>query len=132
MDSDPVRPDAGGAGEGMVTMTDTSTVDHGQWASLLDRLTKDHEGDYVTIEVLDPTYGDNTEAERLPFQYAAYDRKDDVAFVVVGGKTPQYPVALRHMVPHPTDVSTTADPPAVRVVDPEGTTTVVSFFPATR
>jgi hypothetical protein len=114
----------------MVTMTDTAAVDHSQWTALLDQLTRDHEGEYVTIEVLDPTYGDNPQVERLPFQYAAYDNKDDVAFVVVGGKTPQYPVALRHMVPHPKDLTTTMDPPAVRVVDPEGTTTVVSFFSA--
>jgi hypothetical protein len=114
----------------MVTMTDTSTVDHSQWVSLMDQLTKDHEGEDVTIEVLDPTYGDNPQVERLPFQYAAYDYKDDVAFVVVGGKTPRYPVALRHMVPHPKDLTATMDPPAVRVVDPEGTTTLVSFFPA--
>jgi hypothetical protein len=113
----------------MVTMTDTAAVDHSQWVSVMDQLTKDHEGEYVTIEVMDPTYGDNTEAERMPFQYAAYDYKDDVAFVVVGGKTPRYPVALRHMVPHPKDLTATMDPPAVRVVGPEGTTTVVSFFP---
>jgi hypothetical protein len=114
----------------MVTMTGTSTVDHSEWTSLLDRLTKDHEGEYVTIEIVDPTYGDNPEAERMPFQYAAYDYKDDVAFVVVGGKTPRYPVALRHMVAHPADVTATMDPPAVRVVDNDGTATLVSFFPA--
>jgi hypothetical protein len=114
----------------MATMTDTAAVDHSQWVSLMDQLTRDHAGEEVTIEVIDPTYGDNPEVEHLPFQYAAYDHKDDVAFVVVGGKSPRYPVALRHMVPHPTDLTATMDPPAVRVVDPEGTTTVVSFFPA--
>jgi hypothetical protein len=114
----------------MVTMTGAATVDHSEWTSLLDRLTREHEGEYVTIEILDPALGDNPEVEKLPFQYATYDRKDDVAFVVVGGKTPQYPVALRHMVPHPADVTATMDPPAVRVVDGEGTATLVSFFPA--
>lgn len=110
-------------------MTSTSTVDRSQWTPMLDKLTSDHGGDHVTIEILDPTYGDNPEAERLPFAYANYDHKDDVVFVAVGGNSPRYPTVLRHMVTHPTDVTATLDPPALRVVDADGTTTLVSFFP---
>jgi hypothetical protein len=106
----------------------TSTVDRNQWTPLLDQLTKDHAGEYVTIEVLDPTYGDNPQVEHLPFSYAAYDYKDDVVFVAVGGNSPQYPTVLRHMVPHPSDVAATMEPAALRVADSDGTTTLVSFF----
>jgi hypothetical protein len=113
----------------MDVMTGTSTVDRSQWTSALDQLTREHEGEEVTIEVLDPTYGDNAEAEHMPFAYTNYDYKDDVVFVAVGGKSRRYPTMLRHMVPHPADVTTTQDPPAVRVTDADGTTTIVSFFP---
>ena len=39
-------------------MADTPTVDRSEWVTLLDRLTKEHEGELVSIELLDPTYGD--------------------------------------------------------------------------
>jgi len=112
---------------GVVTVTDISTVDRADWAPLLDKLTKDHEGDLVTIELLDPTYGDLYEAERLPFAYASYDPRDDVVVVAVGGASRRYPVVLRHMIAKPSEVSV-ADM-AARVVDAEGVATVVSFFP---
>ena len=124
-------PDGAG-GEGMITMGDASRTDHGEWAHLLDRLTKEHEGQQVTIEVLDPTYGDQHEAERLPFVYAAYDPRDDVVIVAVGGKTPRFPVVLRHMIWRPSEVNVAENEAAgttLRVVDTEGTTTLVGFFP---
>jgi hypothetical protein len=126
---DPYTQLPGCPGEGMDEMTGTSTVDRSQWTSALDQLTREHEGEEVTIEIIDPTYGDNPEVEHLPFAYANYDYKDDVVFVAVGGASPRYPTVLRHMVSHPTEVTTTTEPPAVRVTDGEGTTTVVSFFP---
>jgi hypothetical protein len=60
-----------------------------------------------------------------------YDPKDDVVIVAVGGRSPQYPVVLRHMVWHPTEVDTgTDDLPqsTVRVVEADGTTTLVIFY----
>lgn len=51
-------------------MAETSTTDRQGWVEGLDRLTKDPEGQDVTIEVLDRSFGDQTEAERLPFAYA--------------------------------------------------------------
>jgi len=112
----------------MVTVTEITTADKTEWAPLLDRLTKDHEGDLITIELLDPTYGDLHEAERLPFAYASYDPRDDVVVVAVGGKSPGYPVVLRHIISKPTEVSVSGA--AARVVDSEGTATLVSFLPA--
>ena len=111
-------------------MTQGSSTEHEQWVSQLEQLTKDRDGEYVTIEVLDPAYGDQVEAERLPFAYAAYDPKDDVVIIDVGGNTPKYPVVLRHMIWHPTEVDVDAEVGAVKVVDKDGTTTITSFHPA--
>jgi len=113
-------------------MADTATTNRGEWARLLDDLTKEHEGDYVTIELLDPTYGDQYEAERLPFAYITYDYRDDAVIVAVGGTTPRFPVVLRHIVSHPADVNVATGQgvdAAARVVDTNGTTTLVTFFP---
>jgi len=112
-------------------MTDTATVDRGEWKRALDELTKEHEGELVTIELLDATYGATEEVERLPFVYANYDDRDDVVFVAVGGRTAKYPVVLRHMVWHPTevDIATRDQVTAMRTVDRDGTATVVTFHP---
>lgn len=119
-------------------MADTSaagtagTMDREAWARVLDELTERHAGERIKIEVLDQTYGDQNEVERLPFTYASYDPKDDVVVLAVGGSSPQYPVVLRHMIWHPTDVSVTDDErigTAVRVVDRDGTATLVTFSP---
>jgi hypothetical protein len=40
---------------------------------VLDQLTERHAGEPIRIEVLDQTYGDQNEVERLPFTYAVYD-----------------------------------------------------------
>jgi hypothetical protein len=109
-------------------MADNSTVDRSQWAAVLDQVTKDHERESITIEIVDPTYGDNPEAERLPFNYANYDHKDDVVVIAVGGDSPQYPVVLRHIIAKPTEVDVADN--AVRVVAADGTITLVSFFAA--
>jgi hypothetical protein len=111
-------------------MTDGLKIDHKTWVDNLDQLTNDREGQHVTIEILDPTYGDEPEVARLPFAYATYDVKDDVVIVAVGGKTAEYPVVLRHMVWHPNEVDVDHDDGAIKVVDADGTTTIVSFFPA--
>lgn len=110
-------------------MPTVTSEDRTEWGPLLDQVTKDHEGDDVMIEILDQTFGDQAEVERLPFAYTNYDHKDDVVFVAVGGNSPRYPVVLRHLVWHPTQVSVAEDEvAAMRVVDNEGTTTIVSFL----
>ncbi|MET9176406.1 DUF5335 family protein [Streptomyces misionensis] len=114
-------------------MADTSMSDRAGWRSMLDEVTDAHSGELVTIEVVGPSIGSQHEAERLPFSYLTYDPKDDVVVVAVGGQSARYPVVLRHMVPHPkeVDVSTPdAAEAAVRVVDPEDTATLITFFPA--
>jgi hypothetical protein len=108
-------------------MADAAT-DSKTWASQLDQLTEDRGGENVTIEVVDMEYGDETEAERLPFAYASYDPKDDVVIVAVGGRSSRYPVVLRHMIWHPTEVDVDPEAGAIRVVEPDGTATFVGFF----
>jgi hypothetical protein len=106
-----------------------SRTEHEHGVSRLEQLTKDRAGQHVTIEILHPTYGDEPEAERLPFAYAAYDPRDDVVVIAVGGNTPKYPVVLRHMIWHPTEVDVDADVGALRVLEKDGTTTIASFYP---
>jgi hypothetical protein len=110
-------------------MADTATTDRKAWVEGLDRLTKDREGHDVTIEVVNRSFGDQTEAERLPFSYTSYDPKDDVVVVAVGGRSSSYPVVLRHMVRHPSEVDIDLEAGAFRVVEKDGTTTIVTFFP---
>jgi hypothetical protein len=109
-------------------------VDRNEWRQFFDQLSKDREGDLVTIELLDSSHSDRREAELLPFFSATYDRKDDVIVVSVGGRSPRYPVVLRHIISHPSEVSTMDDgsrTTAVRVLDRDGTVTLITFSPAT-
>ena len=51
--------------------------------------------------------------------------------VAIGGNAPRHPVVLRHMVWHLTEVDLAVEEvpePAVRIVDADGTTTLVVFF----
>lgn len=115
-------------------MAHTPSADGNDWTQLLDRLSKENEGQLVTIELLDPTFGDQYEAERMPFAYATYDPKDDMIIVAVGGRSARFPVVLRHMISHPTEVGAAefeGAGSAIRVIDADGTVTLVSFFPAT-
>jgi hypothetical protein len=109
-------------------MADTSTTDRTSWVEGLDRLTKDREGQDVTIEVLHRSFGNRTEAKRLPFAYTSYDPKDDVVVVAVGGRSSSHPVVLRHMVQHPDEIDIDLDAGALLAVEQDGTTTIVTFF----
>ena len=50
-------------------MSGVATLKRSEWKNALDQLTADHEGQHVTIELLDPSVGYQHEAERLPFAY---------------------------------------------------------------
>ena len=119
---------AAGGPEGVCPMTSSPTPDHDEWVLQLDQLTRHRRDQDVSIEVLDPTYGDETEAEHLPFAYTVYDPKDDVVVIAVGGSSAKYPVVLRHMVSHPVEVD--VDDGALKVVGKDGTTTIASFHEA--
>jgi hypothetical protein len=111
-------------------MNSDQLADRDQWETMLNQLTDQHAGEQITIEILDPTLGDQVEAERLPFTYATYDRRDDTIVIAVGGKTPRYPVLLRHMITKPATLSIdhSGENPAVLVTDADGTNTLVQFF----
>jgi Family of unknown function (DUF5335) len=104
-----------------------------EWREFFELVTKDHEGDAVTIEVVGMDYGDQFEAEKMPFTYLMYDDKDDAVIVGVGGKEGRFPVVLRHIIEHPESIL--ADPPmpnagrAFDVVDRDGTSTIVTLYP---
>jgi len=104
-----------------------------EWREFFELVTKDHEGDAVTIEVAGLDYGDQFEAEKMPFTYLMYDDKDDAVIVGVGGKEGRFPVVLRHIIEHPASIL--ADPPmpsagrAFDVVDRDGTNTIVTLSP---
>jgi hypothetical protein len=114
-------------------MASTATLHRKDWRTALDEFDAEHKGELVTIEVLDPSVGHQYAAERLPFSSLTYDPKDDVVIVAVGGEPPRYPVVLRHMVPHPKEVEVTSSDvpePAVRLVDPDRSITLITFYPA--
>ncbi|MCW7940934.1 hypothetical protein AAW14_02350 [Streptomyces hygroscopicus] len=112
-------------------MADTGTLDRRTWQTALDEITQEHEGELVTIEILDPEIGHQHEAERLPFAYEAYDPKDDVVVVAVGGQSSRYPVVLRHMVQNPREIDVAPSDiaePTIRIVDKDGTATLITFY----
>jgi hypothetical protein len=111
-------------------MTATTPEQRREWSQLTDRLSADHEGHDVTIEVLDPEGGDNPMVERLPFAGITYDHKDDVVVVSVGGRSPRYPVVLRHLIQHPQEILFGLIPQgaALKITDASGTTTLVSLL----
>src|ERR1700722_5069709 len=80
---------------------DSEEIPRSSWHGSLESLTKQHEGDAVTIEVLDIDLGDEYEAEQVPFAYIEYDGHDDAVSVAVGGRDGRYPVVLRHSIEHP-------------------------------
>jgi acetamidase/formamidase len=110
-------------------MAETMTIDRSQWVEQLDAVTREHEGDEITIEVLDKDWGDAHEAQRMPFSYVSYDKKDDVVIIGVGGSSAAWPVLLRHMVWHPTEVSlaVVGEATALRLTEPDGTVTLASI-----
>jgi hypothetical protein len=101
------------------------------WQESLELLTKEHEGDEVTIELVDESLGDQEESARLPLNFIEYDRKDDVVIVGVGGHSTRFPVILRHMIHHPQTIWVHPPAPAlsrfVWIVDPEGIETLVQL-----
>lgn len=103
------------------------------WVDFLELLSKEHEGSYVTMEVLAGDFGDQHEAERLPLVYIEYDHKDDVVIVAVGGRDGRYPVVLRHLISEPEKVFVHPPRPelahAVDVVDKDGVQTIISLYP---
>lgn len=111
-------------------MTATTTPARSEWAALADRLSADHAGHEVTIEVIGPESGSSPLVERLPFSGITYDHKDDVVVVSVGGGSPRYPVVLRHVITHPQEIlfDLITQGAALKITDSSGTTTLISLL----
>jgi len=95
------------------------------WAGFFDRLSNDHLGDQVEIEVLAEQFGDQIEVRRQPFEALTYDARNDT--VIVSAVDP----TVRHFVANPTEVDVDTTQPAetvVRVVAPDQTT-LVHLYP---
>jgi hypothetical protein len=110
--------------------TNGEEIPRGAWQESLEALTKEHEGDWVTIEVADLDLGDQFPAEQIPFSYVEYDPHDDAVSVGVGGREGRYPVMLRHVVEHPQNVfihTSEADSVTVEVRTPDGTVTLITL-----
>lgn len=92
-------------------------------------------GDGVTIELLDVEFGDEFEAERIPFSYIEYDDHADEASMGIGGRDGRYQVVLRHSIPHPTSILSDTKPPmlplTVQIVGDDGSQTSVTVLPRT-
>jgi hypothetical protein len=100
------------------------------WQKTLEGLTREHEGDVVTIEVDQSDLGDQYPAEQIPFSYIEYDPHDDAVSVGVGGLDGRYPVLLRHVVEHPQNVFIHASeegPVTVEVRSPDATVTLITL-----
>ena len=112
----------------------TETLAREAWQAALDDVTKIHEGNGATVEVVDRDFGDQVEAtEILPLTYVEYDRKDDVVVIAVGGRTARFPVVLRHIIEHPQQMFIYPPRPAptesIYVTDRDGIQTVVTLHP---
>jgi hypothetical protein len=110
-------------------MTVTTPEQRSEWTTLTERLSADHAGHDVTIELLDAEGGDSSMVERMPFDSITYDHKDDVVVISVGGRSPRYPVVLRHLIHHPTEIlfDLISRGGALKITDSSGTTTLVSL-----
>jgi hypothetical protein len=101
------------------------------WRETLDRVTREHQGDEITIEVIGPDIGDQEEATSLPLNFLDYDPKDNVVIVGVGGASARFPVLLRHIVHRPAEIRLHPSAPAVSqtvlIRDEEGLETLVTL-----
>jgi hypothetical protein len=102
-----------------------------EWRKFFEKVSDELGGYDVTVEVLTDEYGDEYQAEKLPFNYLAYDNKDDVFIVAVGGRDRRYP-PLHHLINHPQRMVADALPPdepwVIDVEDADGTRTIVTFY----
>jgi hypothetical protein len=84
--------------------TQTRVVPKQEWHDFLEQLTKDHEQDRVTIEVVGEEFGDQFEGTELSLDNIEYDQKDNVMVVAVGDRGEGSAVVLRHFVRNPEKV----------------------------
>lgn len=115
----------------MPAATSRQDLERDQWKDFFERATKEHQGQDATIEVLTSEYGDQVEAEKLPFAYIEYDHRGDMVIVGVGGRDGRYPVVLDYTVREPQAVLVTNRDPAlvdaVEVVGADRSQSIVTW-----
>jgi len=104
-----------------------------QWASFLELATRKNAGREVRIEVLDPSFGDQEEADGVRLVDVAYDAKDDVVIVSAAEGQKEGRTTLRHLVPRPSGISSALlddGQEVMRISSAEGSTTLLWLKPA--
>jgi len=109
-------------------------LDRSAWREFFELLTKEHEGWQVTIEGASVDFGDQLQADNLPFAYIEYDKDDDL-IVAVSDRSGDDPAVLQHIINKPQTVFVDTPAPnattAVDVVAQDGTQTIITLHPAT-
>ena len=84
----------------------------------------------VTIEVLDESFGDQLEADRLPWHALVYDTRSGVIELSVGGRDRRIPVVFRHSIAGPTGIWLEQEdglPVALLIESEDSAKTIVRF-----
>jgi hypothetical protein len=103
-----------------------------RWVEYFDSVSRQLDGQLVTIEVMSDELGDQTDVERLPLQAIGYDPKENLLEISIGGRGPRYPVVLRHFISSPQKISVeesaALSPSAILVSDDGGMQTLIRMF----
>ena len=113
-------------------MNQTVTRDRTAWQPLFEVISIGRHNQLLTIDVLDDDFGDQTEAEAMPFESLDFDSRSDVIVVAVAGREPDAPVVLRHLIHGPQTVDVLDRPDAslvMRIVDASGVENLLTFQP---
>ena len=84
----------------------------------------------VTIELLDESFGDQLEADRLPWHAFVYDVRNNLIELSVGGRDRRVPVVFRHSIHNPSGVWLDQEdglPVALMIEVEDGPRTIVRF-----
>ena len=97
-------------------------LDKADWSAFFDRLSKICKGQGVKVEAASLTFGDQPEADWLPFLGITYDRKDDIVELALEG--------IDHLIRNPREIFADEGADAlssVEIMDGDGVKQIVSF-----
>lgn len=108
-------------------------IPHDQWQTFLDDLSRRHQGEKISIQLMAPDLGSQVEADQLPLLGITADKKDirgEVIEVIAGGRpSPD----VNHVVERPTHVRVAitddGSEQAVEIESETQPTVLVSFGP---
>jgi hypothetical protein len=113
-------------------MNETLTRDRSGWQPLFEEISLGRRAQTLKIDVLDKDFGDQVEADGMPFESIDFDSRGDVIVVAVAGREPDAPVVLRHLIHEPQRVDLLERSDAslvVHIVDAAGIETLLTFQP---